>query len=176
MWYFQDSTIFPLRVQVPVDRELARALYNPKYKHCVYKCQLGIDFLGRIIICTGPHLGLCYDGHIWSRTGAQKLLPWEWWLGDGAYVAEPQVLSPCRKPPSRELNERELELNAVISHYRARVEHTNHLMESHAILKGVFRAGISLLSDALFVIAHTTNMYIHKSLRYPTFGNWPHFQ
>jgi DDE superfamily endonuclease len=177
---------FSLRVQQPVDKELANALYNPKYKYCVKAnlelislvlslCHFSklhhttnihnltpltsqlicsvyspLFYTGCIVLCTGLHLGLCYDGHIWARTGGRKILSWEWWLGDGAYVAEPQVLSPCCKPKGRRLTARELELNAIISHYRARVKHVNHLMESHAILKNVFRGGLSLLIDAFF--------------------------
>lgn len=38
---------FPMRVCCPTDGELAKSLYNPKYKHYVYKGQLGIDFLGK---------------------------------------------------------------------------------------------------------------------------------
>ncbi len=44
---------FPIRVKQPVNKELRESLYNPKYGACVYKCQLGIDFLGMVLI-------LCY--------------------------------------------------------------------------------------------------------------------
>lgn len=76
---------FPIRVLKPVNSTLRKALFNPKYDDCVYKVQLGINFLGEIVLCTGPHLGVCYDGHIWERTAAKILTDWEFWIGDGAY-------------------------------------------------------------------------------------------
>lgn len=55
----------PVTVLQSVDHTLHHALNNPKYGHTVYKAQLSIDFLGRIIVFTGPHLGLLtYDAHI----------------------------------------------------------------------------------------------------------------
>jgi hypothetical protein len=107
LWFVGAVDTFPLRVLTPISSHLRKALFNPKYGqvclythsrtllshhscvftliYSVYKAQVGINFLGEIVICTGPHLGVCYDGHIWKRTGAGKMLPWEWWLGDGAY-------------------------------------------------------------------------------------------
>lgn len=37
---------FPIQVLHPQNKELRHQLYNPKYGTCVYKGQLGIDFLG----------------------------------------------------------------------------------------------------------------------------------
>ncbi len=41
---------FPMYVQQPINSELRKALYNPKYGGCVYKGQLGIDFLGMLML------------------------------------------------------------------------------------------------------------------------------
>lgn len=54
----------PFTVLQPIDPTLNHAIYNPKYGHTVYKAQVGIDFLGRIVLFSGPHLGLQYDGRI----------------------------------------------------------------------------------------------------------------
>lgn len=59
---------FLVQVSQPEDSVLARALYNPKYGACVYKFQCVVDFLGRIILFTRPHLGIMYDGNIWNVT------------------------------------------------------------------------------------------------------------
>ncbi len=103
------------------------------------------------------------------------LLPWEWWLGDGAYIAEPQIVSLYRKPVGGALLPYQQVVNDIISHYRARVEHINHLIESHAIFKEAFCGGVDLLSDAFFVVVHTTNIHLCACPRYPSFGNWSHF-
>lgn len=54
----------PIYVQQPVNSILSHMLYQPKYKNHVYKMQLGVDFLGRIILFSGPHWGTQYDGDI----------------------------------------------------------------------------------------------------------------
>jgi hypothetical protein len=102
------------------------------------------------------------------------LRPWEWWIGDGAYIANEQFLSPFRNPVNGQLPIHNLYVNAIISHYRARVEHINHLFEMHAVFAGRFRGGISLLSDSYFVIAHTTNIGLRRNWRYPAYGPWSH--
>jgi hypothetical protein len=72
---------FPIRVEKPKDSTLRKALFSGKYATTVYKVQLGITFLGQIVLCTGPHLPI-YDGHIWAETEAEHArLDWEWWLG-----------------------------------------------------------------------------------------------
>ena len=133
-----------------------------------------VCYLGRILLCTGPHLGLCYDGHIWQRTGASLLRCWERFLGDGAYCANAQFITPYRKPANGELAIRESTANADISFHRARVEHTNHLFESHAIFQGAFRGSVALLDDVVKVTAHTTNIHLRTHPRYAAVGPWPH--
>ena len=55
----------PVYVLAPQDSTLNHWLYNPKYGGTIYKAQIGTDFMGRIILFTGPHLGNgAYDGHI----------------------------------------------------------------------------------------------------------------
>ncbi len=54
----------PIYVQQPQNSTLRHMLYNPKYAGTVYKMQIGIDFLGRIVLFSGPHIGLQYDGDI----------------------------------------------------------------------------------------------------------------
>jgi hypothetical protein len=72
---------FPIRVWKPKHQCLQRTLFTNKYGTTVYKVQIGVPFLGHIVLCTGPHLPL-YDGHIWEFTKAlHPLEPWEWWLG-----------------------------------------------------------------------------------------------
>jgi len=54
----------PVYVLQPKSPLLSRLLYNPKYGAPVYKLQLATDFLGRLILFSGPHFGTEYDGHI----------------------------------------------------------------------------------------------------------------
>lgn len=167
---------FPVRVSQPEDSVLGKALYNPKYGSCVYKFQCAVDFLGRIILFSGPHLGTMYDGNIWNATEQWHILHcWELFIGDGAYVACKQMLCPHRAPRTRGVTQAALSANAVISHVRARVEHKNKLLERHNILGGRFRGGLELLEDAGTLLAHTENVSSKMRVRYAPIGPWPHY-
>ena len=72
---------FLIEVWKPKDSDLHKALFTNKYGTTIYKAQIGMTFLGQIVLCTGPHLP-DYDGHIWEQTASSHPLePWEWWLG-----------------------------------------------------------------------------------------------
>jgi hypothetical protein len=90
------------------------------------------------------------------------------------YISQQQFLFPYRKPPHSNLTPHQEYVNSIISHYHARIEHINHLFEQHGIFRGTFRGGVALLSDAFYVIAHTTNMVLRAENRYPGFGPWSH--
>ncbi len=59
--------IVPIYVQQPASKILQHQLYNPKYEDNVYKLQLGIDFLSRSILFTGPYFGIEYDSSIFNN-------------------------------------------------------------------------------------------------------------
>lgn len=84
------------------------------------------------------------------------------------------MLAPYRVPPNGELSPDKIYVNSIIAHYRARVEHINHLFEQHGIFRGTFRGGVALMTDALYVIAHTTNIVLRSNPRYPEYGTWSH--
>lgn len=116
-----------------------------------------------------------YDGNIWMATeNKHMLLPWELWLGDGAYVMCPQLLCPYCHPVLGTLSYNQQLMNAVISHYRARVEHKNKLLERHNILGTRFRGGCELLMDAGEVFAKTENIDSKMHLCYRPIGPFPH--
>ena len=79
--------VFPVYVPAPTRYSLAKLLFQPKYNHCVFKIQLGVNFLGEIILWTGPHLGVVSDITIWEATWADHpFQSWELWLADLGYV------------------------------------------------------------------------------------------
>jgi hypothetical protein len=55
-------------VQQPQSSVLRSALFNRKYSWTIYKFQISVDFLGRIVCFSGPHLRNSYDAHIWRNT------------------------------------------------------------------------------------------------------------
>lgn len=79
--------VFPVYVNHPSRYSLAKLLFQPKYKRCVWKIQLGVNFLGDIILWTGPHLGVTSDITIWESTWADHPFDsWELWLADLGYI------------------------------------------------------------------------------------------
>lgn len=72
------------------------------------------------------------------------------------------------------LSEQEYYVNAIIAHYRARVEHVNARIKAHGIFQTPFRGSLFLLQKLLTVSIQTTSVYTHLSLCYPPFGPWKH--
>jgi hypothetical protein len=168
-----DTT--PIFVEMPRNSFRARALFNPKYGWSVYKVQIGVDFLGRIILFSGPHLGTSYDGHIWMNTShLHPMMPEEWFLGDHHYTV-PQIMHGYVSPPDANLTWDEHLCNTVISHYRSRVEHVNAIFKRHEVFKVCFRGTEETLNLILQITAHTTNILLKKRIRYPPHGPWAHW-
>jgi len=166
---------FPIYVVNPRSRYLFNLLNNPKYNGPVYKYQMACDFLGRIILFTGPHLGTVSDNIIWRSTMEQhRLLEWEWMLADGIYISEPQLLTPFKNARGEHLSKPQYFCNAVLAHYRARIEHTNARIQAHAMFQYPFRGSRQLLSDCITVAAHSLNIDLKRSIRYPPVGPWSH--
>ena len=150
---------------------MSSALWNGKYNGCVLKFQIGIDFLGRIILFTGPHLA--YDGHIWLDTALEHpMLRWELFLGDGHYTGLPDVLWPYRKDHPLTLSE--TLYNAIHSFYCARVEHVIRCVKFHGMFSTTYTGSWEVLTWALKVIVHTTNVEAHQFLKYLPVGPWSH--
>ena len=168
-----DTT--PVYVQTPTDSQMRKLLYNPKYGRTVYKLQIGIDFLGRIVLFSGLHFGTSYDGHIWDWTSAKhRMENWEYFLGDGHYTACEDIVSPPQQPPHGHMSDTDYLMCVLIQHYRARIEHINSVIKSHEVFKTPFRGCFELLNSICHVTAHISNIGLHEDLRYPLVGPWAH--
>ena len=88
----------PIFVSEPSYFPAAKLLYQPKYKRHCYKMQLGITFMGNIVLWTGPHLGCTADITIWRHTwGAHPFRSWEAWLADLGYVGAAGLLHKFKR-------------------------------------------------------------------------------
>jgi len=47
-----------------------------------------------------------------------NIKPWEYWLGDKAYVGCPEFLTEFKKPIGGQLNAEQIEWNLLLQHYR----------------------------------------------------------
>jgi len=175
--YFVTGAVdtFPFRVYLPRDSRLRRCLYNPKYSSSVWKWEIIIDLLGRIVSFAGPHIGTAYDGHIFLKNWeSHPLEPWECLLGDGHYTCLRCIVGPHKQPAVGRLSPEQFEANAVISHYRARVEHVNSKIEKHVIFQTTFRGGFRLLCAAVRITLHTTALWTYFYPPHLPIGSWPH--
>lgn len=164
---------FPVEILKPEDHEKASATYNGKYETNVYKFQVVVDFLGRIIYFSGPHLGSKYDGHIWRDTYEDHpLCKWEWILGDCHYSGEEHIITRYRSP-TRNLTEQFF--NEVMEYHRSRVEHTNSLFSRHAMFNSIFRGNTETIFYCAHLIAQTTAVFTSMYIRYQPFGPWSHY-
>lgn len=168
---------FPVERLQPEDSYLAKSLYNPKYGGTVFKFQNVVDFLGRIVYFSGPHLGTTHDDLIWRESLAyHPLHPSEMVLADGAYSAESQLVCPYRFLPHTHLTPSQYTFNSIHAHYRARVEHMNAKLKRHNILGGKFRGRtMEELANAAHILAHVQNVHQHLFWSYEPFGPHLHF-
>jgi len=83
------------------------------------------------------------------------------------------MLTPVEYTDS--FSETDLIWNAVVQFYRSRVEHIYSSFKRHSMFSYIFRGSIDTLTDALYVNAHTTNIYLRSRIRYCPVGPWVHF-
>lgn len=160
----------------PGDNIIRGCLYNGKYKNTVVKVQLIVDFLGRIVYYSGPHIGSKYDGHIYEDTYEEHTVcEWEYLLGDGHYGMILHIITTPNHPPGRHMTNEQYMQCALISHNRSRVEHINRLVEAHGMFKQPFRGGLDILTSAIRVTLQFTNIECCKYIRYRPVGPWKHF-
>ena len=174
---------FPIYVPAPHDFAQRQLLFQPKYDACVLKMQLGISFMGNIILWTGPHFGTTADITIWEQTWvAHPFLPWEWWLADLGYVGALGLLykwkraaQQPRQPPPPALTPLQLFYNNVHEFYRNRVEQIVAVVKSHHLFAdNVFKGSAEHLFPLVTIVGHVTALELRMRQHFETFGPWQH--
>ena len=123
----------------PVEDEEQKNCFSGK-KHChSIKSQLivlpnGADIVD---ICSGER-GPCSDIKIW-RSRKHIFAAEQEFAGDKAYVGEPQINTPHKKPTNRELSREQLEENKQFSSARIFVEHMIRKLKIFRALGDKFR-------------------------------------
>ena len=122
----KHAVLVQLRLQeiwAPSNRWLARLFRSGKYKEYVVKGHLTIAMgPGFPIRYTGPHIGVRHDARIFQedRFLQARIKPWEYGLGDKAYVGQRQIITEWK---GRNLSLEKQRFNKTVQHYRGRVEH-----------------------------------------------------
>ena len=167
----------------PDDPDLEKATFDGKHGRHSYKIQVAIDFLGRIIMCTGLHLSNISDVMIFEKTWRQH--PFEdaikeMWFGDAVYRDCQCVLAKYAREPGDVLTEEEMFVNNWVNYYRQRVEHIMAVVKKHAAFRQDFRGSHILLRAMVDLPVQMSNCAIKRgwepvpAMRYPGHDFGPH--
>ena len=167
----------PLSIACPSNRYLQRLVRSGKYCDFVLKFDYTITTCGFPIDYNGLFMGVRHDSrmHGMARRFINGLYPWEYGLGDKAYIGWPHMVTEYKKPNGGNLTQRQLEFNLLVQHYRGRNEHLIRQMRAG---KNVFAkrwmGSFSLFSALTRLAAHMTGLQERmKGPRYDVYGPWP---
>lgn len=145
----------------------------------MYKWQLGITFLGAIVLWTGPHLGSDSDATIWRRTRRQhRFRRGERWLGDLGYVGCRGILTKFKKNqmngPGRRIDKRRF--NRAHERIRNRVENVVRYVKRHQLFAQgrAFTHSVEELATVMKIVGHVSALELQRFQRFRSFGPWPH--
>lgn len=170
---------FPMTVQEPTNKDMARLLYQPKYGACCLKGEVVATLTGEIVAFSFPHLGIRGDSRVWQEQTKHHhlLLPNEICIGDGAYIACEGVLTKYTKcGVSGPMTRGHKIFNKMFNAVRQRIEHVIGHIKRRALFRLPFRGSLEQASAFVTIIAHFVNARTRLSGGlYEGFGNWSHF-
>jgi hypothetical protein len=86
-------------------------------------------------------------------------------LADKGYAGDDRLITPHKKPRTRELNDEEKKYNNEISSQRAIVENAIHVLKGWAIIGTHYRGDRANLAQCTMIIRTVAALY---NLRFPT--------
>ena len=120
---------------------------------------------------TGPHIGVRHDARIFQedRFLQARIKPWEYGLGDKAYVGQRQIITEWK---GRNLSLEKQRFNKTVQHYRGRVEHIiGQVVDNRMALCTTWRGSFTLLAAVMKIAAHMVGLQERmKGPRYDVFG------
>jgi len=143
-----DST--PTPIPKPPNREDQKRYFNFKKKGTRYamktQCAVGLDLKIWDVSDTYPHS--VHDLTVLRGSDAFEMISQEnRGLGDSAYIGEPRMLTPFKKPRGRQLRQREKLFNKQISHVRITVENVFKRVKDFKIISETYRGDYHKLGD-----------------------------
>ena len=160
----------------------AQLLWGPKYKRYLYKIQIGVNFLGNIVLWTGLHFGCEADITIWETTWADHpFRPGERWLADLGYIGAFGLLVKFKRRqrlrrggPRPALTAPQRIFNNVHEHVRNRCENVISKVKLHDFLMHEFTGSFESLASMVKVTGHVTAYELRQFQRFCSYGPWPH--
>ena len=149
----------------------------PALRVCAQEWVLKAD-LG-ICICGFPtdyalHLGVRNDCRMWKEHTKRRrwFFPWEWSLGDKAYVGCPEFLTEFK---GKNLTPQQMTWNNVLQWYRSRNEHmVAEVKQGRKALDTKWRGSFVGLAAILRIVVHMVALQERmRGPRYDCYGPWP---
>lgn len=147
-------------------------MYSGKYKAPVWKVQVVVNNLGQVAYVSGPHKGSMSDTRL-ARIFPSPTPPGRYLLGDKAYISIPGVLPPIKENDRHFSSSARKNYNAILGHYRSRVEQAIRMFKTWGCLSGRWRShDAELLKRVVIVIASLRS--ISTSIYLPYYPYLPH--
>ena len=166
---------FPITVGGSSNKFVRRLTKSKKYGECVVTADLGIMLSSGCPVDYSLQLGVRNDHRKWMEHTSRRarLYPWEWCLGDKAYVGCPEFLTEFKDFGS--LTEAKHAWNDTLQFYRGRNEHLVAAVKNgRAALDTKWRGSFAGLAAVLRVVMHMVTLEERMlGPRYDVFGPWP---
>ena len=110
-----------------------------------------------------------HDSKIYSYSQHEHpLQPWEWVLGDLAYIGNDRCITKIKKPNGGSLTDEQRLYNCITGHYRARAEHAVRHIRFHQRFSTPWRSSIETPQVLLLkVLIQTTAVDLELNQKYP---------
>ena len=104
----------------------------------------------------GPNLGVRNDSRMFASNALRRAsyFPWEYSLGDKAYVGLAEFLTEFKLHKGAELSELQLEWNEMLQFYRGRNEHLVAEIKNGRCLEAQWRHSYPLLCAVVRLVTH----------------------
>jgi hypothetical protein len=126
-------------------------LYSGKHRTTGLNLQVVCDLTGRLRWISDPEDGCRHDSAALRGSGVLDGIDPANWIGDKGYVGL-GMITPIKKPPSRDLLEWEKEFNTAINKIRWRIEQTIANLKTWRILHTDYRRPLSTFADTISAV------------------------
>ena len=165
---------FPIHVCCSSNKWVARLTKSKKYQDWVLKADLGITLTG-FLVDYSLQLGVRNDARMWMEHTARRarMYPWEYALGDKAYVGCPEFLTEYKDYGN--MTASHYRWNNTLQFYRARNEHAvMEVKTGRQTLDTKWRGSFIGLASILKIVVHMVALQDRmKGPKYDCFGPWP---
>lgn len=148
-----------------------------RYTEYVVKGEMVNTLCGFPFEHTGGHIAIRHDSRIHMENERRRAMiqPWEYWLGDKAYVGCPEFLTEFKKSKKAPLTAEKIEWNLLLQHYRGRNEHLVRVIKGgRKTLCTKWTGSYASICAIMKVTAHLVGLQERMlGPRYDCYGPWP---